>query len=74
KLSLKFAGRKQPVDVQLHACDASVCVGYLPVGPVLREQIGKETTVQVSYSLPSGATVRLDAPLQGLKAALSAIN
>ncbi|WP_312891257.1 invasion associated locus B family protein [Mesorhizobium silamurunense] len=73
KLSLKFAGRKQPVDVQLQACDASVCVGYVPVGPVLREQIGKETTVQVSYSLPSGATVSLDAPFKGLKSALSTI-
>ncbi|TPI40670.1 invasion associated locus B family protein [Mesorhizobium sp. B3-1-6] len=74
KLSLRFAGRKQPVDVQLQGCDASVCVGYLPVGPVLREQIGKETMVQVSYSLPSGATVSLDAPFKGLKTALSAIN
>ena len=74
KLSLKFAGRKQAVDVPLQGCDASVCVGYMPVGPVLREQIGKETTVQVSYSLPSGATVSLDAPFKGLKTALSAIN
>ncbi|SFP71841.1 Invasion protein IalB, involved in pathogenesis [Mesorhizobium sp. NFR06] len=74
KLSLKLAGRKQPVDVQLQGCDASVCVGYVPVGPMLREQIGKETTVQVSYSLPSGATVSLDAPFKGLKTALSAIN
>ncbi|RWL90031.1 MAG: invasion associated locus B family protein [Mesorhizobium sp.] len=73
KLSLKLAGRKQPVDVQLQGCDASVCVGYMPVGPVLREQIGKETIVQVSYSLPSGATVSLDAPFKGLKTALSAI-
>ncbi|TPL01845.1 MULTISPECIES: invasion associated locus B family protein [unclassified Mesorhizobium] len=74
KLSLRLAGRKQPVDVQLQGCDASVCVGYVPVGPVLREQIGKETTVQVSYSLPSGATVSLDAPFKGLKTALSTIN
>jgi invasion protein IalB len=73
KLSLNIAGRKQPVDVQLQACDASVCVGYLPVGPVLREQIGKETTVHVSYSLPSGAAVSLDAPFKGLKTALSTI-
>ncbi len=73
KLSLKLAGRKQPVDVQLQGCDASVCVGYVPVGPVLREQIGKETTVQVSYSLPSGATVSLDAPFKGLRTALSTI-
>ncbi|WP_245273400.1 invasion associated locus B family protein [Mesorhizobium sp. WSM3224] len=74
KLSLKIAGRKQPLDVQLQGCNASVCVGYVPVGPMLREQIGKETTVQVSYSLPSGATVSLDAPFKGLKTALSAIN
>jgi invasion protein IalB len=73
RLSLKLAGRKQAVDVQLQGCDASVCVGYVPVGPVLREQIGKETTVQVSYSLPSGATVSLDAPFKGLKTALSTI-
>ncbi|WP_217576155.1 invasion associated locus B family protein [Mesorhizobium sp. GbtcB19] len=73
KLSLKLAGRKQPVDVQLQGCDTSVCVGYVSVGPVLREQIGKETTVQVSYSLPSGATVSLDAPFKGLKTALSTI-
>jgi invasion protein IalB len=73
KLSLKLAGRKQPVDVQMQGCDASVCVGYVPVGPVLREQIGKETTVQVSYCLPSGATVSLDAPFKGLKTALSTI-
>jgi len=73
KLSLGFAGRKDPVDVQLQGCDASVCVGYLPVGPVLREQIGKETNVHVSYSLPSGANVSLDAPFKGLRTALSTI-
>ncbi|RAZ92940.1 invasion associated locus B family protein [Mesorhizobium hawassense] len=73
KLSLKFAGRKLPVDVQLQGCDASVCVAYLPVGPVLRGEIGKETTVGISYSLPSGAAVSLDAPFKGLKTALSTI-
>ncbi|TGV17897.1 invasion associated locus B family protein, partial [Mesorhizobium sp. M4B.F.Ca.ET.143.01.1.1] len=73
RLSLKLAGRTQSVDVQLQGCDASVCVGYVPVGPVLREEIGKETTVQVSYFLPSGATVSLDAPFKGLKTALSTI-
>ncbi|MDX8531170.1 invasion associated locus B family protein [Mesorhizobium sp. VK25A] len=73
KLSLRFAGRKQAVDIPLQGCNASVCVGYMPVGPVLREQIGKETTAQVSYSLPSGATVSLDAPFKGLRTALSTI-
>ncbi|MDW6025960.1 invasion associated locus B family protein [Mesorhizobium sp. BAC0120] len=71
---LKFAGREKPVGVKLEGCDGSVCIGYVPVGPILREEIGKEATAQISYSMPSGATVGLDAPLKGLKAALSAIN
>ncbi|WP_046117727.1 invasion associated locus B family protein [Ensifer aridi] len=74
KISLGIAGRERPVDVELTACDSTVCVGYLPVGPILRQQIGKEATVNVSYSPPSGAAVSLDAPFKGLKSALSAIN
>lgn len=74
KISLGIAGRERPVDVQLTACDSTVCVGYLPVGPILRQQIGKEATVKISYSPPSGAAVSLDAPFKGLKSALSAIN
>lgn len=74
KISLGIAGREKPVDVQLTACDSTVCVGYLPVGPILRQQIGNEATINVSYSPPSGAAVSLDAPFKGLKSALSAIN
>lgn len=74
KISLGIAGRERPVDVELTACDDTVCVGYLPVGPILRQQIGKEATINVSYSPPSGAAVSLDAPFKGLKTALSAIN
>lgn len=74
KISLIVPGREKPVDVQVEACDASVCIGYVPVGPILREQISKETTVQVSYSMPTGATISLNAPFKGLKTALSAIN
>ncbi|WP_139793209.1 invasion associated locus B family protein [Ensifer aridi] len=74
KISLGIAGRERPVDVELTACDSTVCVGYLPVGPILRQQIGKEATINVSYSPPSGAAVSLEAPFKGLKSALSAIN
>ncbi|MFA1621367.1 invasion associated locus B family protein [Rhizobium mongolense] len=74
KISLGIDGRERPVDVQLSACDSTVCVGYLPVGPILRQQIGKEATINVSYSMPSGAAVSLGAPFKGLKSALSAIN
>nr|WP_051440418.1 invasion associated locus B family protein [Ensifer aridi] len=74
KISLGIAGRERPVDVKLSACDGAVCVGYVPVGPILRQQIGKEATINVSYSTPSGAAVSLDASLKGLNSALSAIN
>lgn len=72
-ISLTFAGRSQPVNVKLEACDTSVCVGYLPVGPILRQQIGKNTTVGISYSTPSSPTISVNAPLKGLATALSAI-
>lgn len=74
KISLGFAGRKKPVDVQLNACDSTICLSYLPVGPIIRQQIESEGSVKISYSMPSGANISLDAPLKGLKAALSAIN
>jgi invasion protein IalB len=74
KISLGIAGREKPVDVQLSACDSKVCVGYVPVGPILRQQIGKEATINVSYIPPSGPAVSLDAPFKGVNSALSAIN
>lgn len=73
KISLKLAGLDRDVDVEVKACDASVCIGYQPVGPILRQQIGNETTARVSYARSSGENVSIDAPFKGLAAALSAI-
>lgn len=72
KISLKLAGLDRDVDVEVKACDASVCIGYQPVGPILRQQIGNETTARVSY-MSSGENISIDAPFKGLAAALSAI-
>ena len=69
---LTFPGRKEPVAVGTHACDSSVCVALLPVGPALREQIGKAATVQISYSTET-ANLAFEAPLKGMSAALAAI-
>jgi invasion protein IalB len=71
KISLKLTDRD--VDVDVAACDASVCIGYQPVGPILRQEIVKETTARVSYSISVGQDVSIDAPFKGLAAALSAI-
>ena len=73
KISLRLVGMDRDVDVDVKACDASVCIGYQPVGPILRQQIVKETTARVSYSLSAGENVSIDAPFKGLAAALSAI-
>jgi invasion protein IalB len=72
-INLSFSTRKEPVIIATNACDANVCVAYLPVGPVLREQIAKEANVQVSYSDTGETTLVFEAPLKGLSAALAAI-
>jgi invasion protein IalB len=73
KISLRLGGMDRDVDVDVKACDASVCIGYQPVGPILRQEIVKETTARVSYSMGVGQDVSIDAPFKGLAAALSAI-
>jgi hypothetical protein len=47
-VTLSFPSRKEPVTVETNGCDSNVCVALLPVGPVMREQIAKESKVQVS--------------------------
>nr|WP_246659433.1 invasion associated locus B family protein [Ancylobacter moscoviensis] len=74
EISLGFSGRKQPVAVRLEGCNQAVCVGMVPVGPVLREQIGKEAPVTVSYAMASGERVTVTASLKGLAKALGTIN
>ncbi|WP_271893258.1 invasion associated locus B family protein [Candidatus Phyllobacterium onerii] len=72
-VTLKFPGRDAPVIAETYACDANVCVTYLPVGPVLREQIAKEANVQLSYKDTAETTLIFEAPLKGLSVALAAI-
>lgn len=69
---LSFPGRKEPVSVETHACNPGVCIALLPVGPIMREQIGKAVTVGISYSGTS-ETFAFEAPLKGVSAALAAI-
>lgn len=73
KISLRFTGMDRDVEVEVNACDTSVCIGYQPVGPMLRQQIVKETTTRVSYFVNPGEQISIDAPFKGLAAALSAI-
>ena len=73
-VSLKFEGRSEPVRIQLDGCNAAVCVGMLPVGPIMREQISKNAAPTVSYPTRDGKTVSVTATLKGLSTAVEAIN
>ncbi|MGM4985232.1 MULTISPECIES: invasion associated locus B family protein [Rhizobium] len=73
-VSLRFEGRKEPIQVQLEGCNKAVCVGMLPVGPVLREQISKNAAPMISYLTTDGTTISVTATLKGLSTAVKAIN
>lgn len=73
-VSLKFEGRSEPVRIRLDGCNEAVCVGMLPVGPIMREQISKNAAPTVSYPTRDGKTVSVTATLKGLSTAVEAIN
>lgn len=73
KLSLRFPDRKTPVEVSLEGCNETVCVGLVPVGPILHEQIGKDAAPDVSYMTTAGEKITVRASLKGLATALKAI-
>jgi invasion protein IalB len=71
-VSLKFDGR-DPIDVHLNGCNEMVCVGMLPVGPVMRQQIVQKATPAISYPTVDGQTITVTATLKGLSEALAPI-
>jgi hypothetical protein len=50
-----------------------VCVGMLPVGPVMRQQIVQKATPAISYPTVDGQTITVTATLKGLSEALAPI-
>ncbi|KAA1183602.1 invasion associated locus B family protein [Rhizobium tropici] len=73
RILVKFEGRKEPIQVKLDGCNQTVCVGMLPIGPVLREQISKNTAPAISYPTADGQTISVTANLKGLSTAVKAI-
>jgi invasion protein IalB len=72
-VSLSFDGQKEPVQIKLDGCSKAVCVGMLPVGPMMREQISKNAAPTVSYPTTDGRTISVTATLKGLSTAVKAI-
>jgi invasion protein IalB len=73
-ISIKFKDSDKPIDVHLDGCNESVCVGMMPVGPLMRQQIARSAEPAVSYKTADGRTITVTATLKGLSAALSALN
>ncbi|MBB6303798.1 invasion protein IalB [Rhizobium leucaenae] len=73
RISLKLEGRNEPIDVKLDGCSQTVCVGMLPIGPVMRDQISKNTAPTISYPTADGRTISVTANLKGLSTAVKAI-
>lgn len=73
-ISFSFEERDMPVEVRLDGCNEMVCVGMLPVGPIMREQISRSAAPEVSYETTGGTIVTVTAPLKGLSEAVEAID
>ena len=72
-VSVKFPERENAINISLDGCNDIVCVGMLPVGPVVREQIKKQAVPSILYHSTTGETITVTASLKGLTTALSAI-
>ncbi|MCV9907631.1 invasion associated locus B family protein [Brucella sp. HL-2] len=72
-ITVSFPERSKPVLLSYKGCDDSVCLALLPVGPITRENIDKESNVKVAFSNAEQGAVEIIVPLKGLKIALNAI-
>ncbi|MCX8280615.1 invasion associated locus B family protein [Phyllobacterium sp. 0TCS1.6C] len=72
EIAVGFPSRREKVMVAVQGCTEAICLAYLPVGPVLREEIGKGGAARISYPL-AAENVNLQLPLADLKEALASI-
>lgn len=72
-ISMSFLGRKRPINIQFEGCNQNVCVGMVPVGSIIREQIENAASPSISYPTTTGENIFVTAPMKGLKKALFAI-
>jgi len=72
-LAVSFPGRPRPIFLTYKGCDSSICLAMMPVGPLTRENIEKESDVTVTYIISTEHKIEIVVPLKGLREALSAI-
>jgi invasion protein IalB len=72
-IAVSFPDRAQAVMLRYKGCDDNICLALLPVGPITRENIDKDSNVTVVFSKLDSQKVEITVPLKGLKTALNAI-
>ncbi len=72
-LKVSFPDRPKPVVLDYKGCDERICLAMLPVGPITRAHIDKQSMVTIGFS-HNHHPVEIVVPLKGLKAALNAID
>ncbi len=70
-IELAMGNRPDRIRVQTDRCDPFFCHAVIAVGDMLKRHIRTGTPCTVTYAVPPAATVTLQAPLEGLFAALA---
>jgi invasion protein IalB len=70
-IELAMGAKPDRIGAQTDHCDAGFCFATIAIGDMLRRHIRAATPCRVSYQLPQVGPIVLEAPLDGLFAALS---
>ena len=71
QIELAMGDSPDRIVAQTDRCDVSFCFATIAIGNVLRRHIRAATPCLVSYPLPQGGPVVLEAPLDGLSGVLA---
>ena len=70
-IELAMGDRPDRIRVQTDRCDQAFCHAVIAVGDMLKRHIRTGTTCAVTYAMPPAGAIALQAPLEGLFAALA---
>lgn len=73
RIILRFDDQKQNLYIKIGACDVSACTAFVSLVPVIRKQMENKAPVRISYRSSSRGLVLFEAPMDGLLAAVAAI-
>ncbi|WP_157863338.1 invasion associated locus B family protein [Bradyrhizobium tropiciagri] len=71
QIELAMGDSPDRIVAQTDRCDANFCFATIAIGNVLRRHIRAATPCLVSYPLPQGGPITLQAPLDGLSGVLA---